>query len=105
MEYPTAQPNNPALAGRDASAPMLLGPHNRFCLYAVHTRFDAVQWFVADAETLDPVTKAPAIVRQEDSPELAVSTLDLVDHCCADLAEHRAQVARETREDFAQAEA
>lgn len=83
MNFPTAVPNDVTLAGRDASAPMLFGDHGRYCLFAVHTRFGAVQWFVADAERLDPVTKAPEVIRQEESPEAAVAGLLGADddHC------------------------
>lgn len=85
MNFPTAVPNDVTLAGQDASAPMLFGDHGRYCLFAVHTRFGAVEWSVADAERLDPVTKAPEVIRQESTPEAAVAGLT----CHGDAHERR----------------
>lgn len=69
--------NNPALAGQMASRrKFLFGYGSRYALYAVHTRFDAVQWFVADAEVPDELTGLPSIIRQEASPEEAMRGLD-----------------------------
>ncbi|GIX10355.1 hypothetical protein [Elioraea sp.] len=45
--------NNPALKGRRAGKANFYGPHKRFALYPIHTRFDAVAWVVSDAETVD----------------------------------------------------
>lgn len=60
--------NDPSRAGQRASRRALFfGPHKRFAVYAVHTRFEAVQWFVSDAETPDLETGLPAsIVGQFD---------------------------------------
>lgn len=67
--------NNPNLAGQKAGNPELFGECSRYAVYPVHTRFDAVQWFVADAELLDELTKMPSIIRQADSREAAVKGL------------------------------
>ena len=45
--------NNPVLKGRRAGKARFYGPHKRFALYPIHTRFDAVAWVVSDAETMD----------------------------------------------------
>jgi len=62
---PATQPNKATMRGQLASRKVFFGEASRFALYAVHTRFDAVMWFVADAEILDELTGLPAIVRQE----------------------------------------
>lgn len=56
--------NDPAKAGQLASRKVSFGDLSRFAVAAVHTRFDAVSWFVWDAEQTDDVTGGPAIVWQ-----------------------------------------
>lgn len=56
--------NRPDCAGAVASQKKLFGPNSRFALFAIHTRFDAVQWVITDAENPDEVTGEPAIIRQ-----------------------------------------
>jgi hypothetical protein len=70
-----AEANNPRFAGRQASSKTLFGPCSRYALYAVHTRGDAVQWFVADAESVDAETGLPSIIRQAATAEQAVAGL------------------------------
>ena len=45
--------NIPALKGKRAGKTRFYGPHSRFALYPIHTRFERVAWVVADAETPD----------------------------------------------------
>lgn len=73
-----AQTNNPNRAGENASfgQKLLFGPFSRYAVYAVHTRFDAVQWFVEDAEQEDENTGGPAVIRQADSFFGAIEGLD-----------------------------
>lgn len=73
MQIPTAQKNNPAQKGALASAKVAFGPAKRYALGAVHTRGDAVQWFVWDAETDD--RGMPAVIRQEDTAQAAIAGL------------------------------
>jgi hypothetical protein len=75
MNFPSAPANNPLDAGSQASDKTFFGEFDRYALFAVHTRFDAVQWFVADAELPDPVTGKPSIIRQAATPEEAVAGL------------------------------
>ena len=70
----TAEANAPQFAGRQASAKVFFGEFSRFALFAVHTRFESVQWFVADGESLDKAGLA-RIVRQAATPEQAVAGL------------------------------
>lgn len=60
--YP--EQNSPARAGERASAVAVFGPRNRYALYAIHTRFEAVCWVIADAELPDAVTECPGVVWQ-----------------------------------------
>jgi hypothetical protein len=69
--------NDPSRAGQHATAKYLFGPFNRYAVFAVHTRFDAVSWFVTDAEQFDDVTGAPLVIRQEATRQLAVRGLPL----------------------------
>jgi hypothetical protein len=74
MKFPVPDKNDARFAGRLASDKVLFGECSRYALYAVHTRGDAVQWFVADAESPDH-TGLPQIVRQADTPEQAMAGL------------------------------
>lgn len=75
LETLTADANDPARKGQQASKRVTFGQFARYCIYAVHTRFDAVQWFVQDAHGVDEITHGPAIIRQEDSKEAALRGL------------------------------
>jgi len=67
--------NDNSKAGKVAGKPEMFGPFNRYSVYPVHTRFgDAVQWFVADAEDIDPVF-GRAIIRQSASKAEAMEGL------------------------------
>lgn len=71
------QPNDPSRAGQRASQRLIFGEFHRFAVFAIHTRFDAVEWFVTDAEKTDPVTEGPAVIRQEATMAEAVAGLDI----------------------------
>ena len=66
--------NLPAQAGSLAGRKTFLRGH-RYAVAPVHTRFDAVQWFVWDAEVIDPVTGFAAVIRQAETQEEAVRGL------------------------------
>jgi len=67
--------NNPKLAGQLAAKKELFGGHSRFAIAPIHTRFDAVEWFVWDAEKIDPVTGGPDVIRQEQTKAEALAGL------------------------------
>lgn len=75
LEAPKSEANDSKNPGTRASRKVTFGAHSRFAVFAVHTRGDAVQWFVADGEAKDDVADGPAIVRQEDSFAAAISGL------------------------------
>jgi hypothetical protein len=58
--------NDPTKAGALAGRKHMFGNLSRFAVAPVHTRFDAVQWFVWDANRIDPVTGKPDVIRQFD---------------------------------------
>jgi hypothetical protein len=74
MKFPVPDKNDARFAGRLASEKVLFGECSRYALYAVHTRGDDVQWFVADAESVDDMG-LPRIIRQANTPEQAVAGL------------------------------
>ena len=73
----TAQ-NNPARAGQFAARKVMFGEFNRYAVAPVHTRFNAVQWFVWDSEApkLRKSDAGPVVIRQEASLKAALKGLD-----------------------------
>jgi len=67
--------NLPNLAGSLAARKELFGEWKRYAVYPVHTRFDAVQWFVADAFALDEAGM-PEIIRQAATKEEAMKGVE-----------------------------
>ena len=67
--------NNPNLAGQRANKKELFGQFNRYAVYAIHTRFNCVEWIVTDAEKMDELTGLPSIIRQADTREKAIQGL------------------------------
>lgn len=74
QKAPKADKNDARQAGRQASAKVLFGENSRFAAFAVHTRFESVQWFVADAERPDDLGLA-SVIRQEPTFDAAVRGL------------------------------
>jgi hypothetical protein len=68
----TAAPNNPALAGQPAAQKRRFGQNGRYALFPVHSRFDAVDWFIADAEHELSTLHSAEVIRQESTLEAAL---------------------------------
>ena len=68
--------NDPAKAGMYAGKKRLFGPHNRYAIAPVHTRFDAVEWLVWDAYERDDLTGLAAVVRQAPTEAEALAGLE-----------------------------
>lgn len=67
--------NNPALRGSLAAAKQRFGDNGRYAVAPVHTRFDAVEWFVWDAEhPLSDIRRAE-VIRQSATLEEALRGL------------------------------
>jgi hypothetical protein len=64
LNFPTTTIiNNPARKGEFAAQPQLFGAASRYKVAPIHTRFEAVEWFVWDAERPGADGK-PEVVRQ-----------------------------------------
>jgi hypothetical protein len=68
--------NNPNKAGQRASCMVFFGKHLRYACFAVHTRFDELQWLVADSDEQDWATDRPTIIRQAATFEAAIAGLE-----------------------------
>lgn len=68
--------NDPSSKGQLAAAKRTFGPLKRYAVAPIHTRFDAVTWFVWDAEAYNE-DGDPAIIRQADTLWDAVKGLPL----------------------------
>lgn len=66
--------NDPSKAGRRAGKTRFIGEASRYAVFPVHTRFDAICWFVTDAERQDEYGFAE-VVRQCDTFEEAIKGL------------------------------
>jgi len=67
--------NDPSRKGQLAARKRLFGDYHRYAVAPVHTRFDAVEWFVWDAEAYSPEGITPAVIRQASSEEEAIAGL------------------------------
>lgn len=74
MGFKQEYKNNPAKRGQLADKKRLFGGYSRYAVAPVHTRFDAVQWFVWDAQALDDANRAQ-VVRQESTLQDALRGL------------------------------
>jgi len=64
--------NNPNQKGSLAGRKVLFGDCSRYAVAPIHTRFDAVEWFVWDADSVD-ANGLPEVIRQEPTFEAAVA--------------------------------
>jgi len=62
MSSTTSIVNNPALKGKRAGKARFFGPHSRYAVFPIHTRFESVAWVVQDAEVLDELGLPEAVV-------------------------------------------
>lgn len=76
FKFPSKIQNDPARRGELAARKVLFGDGKRYAVAPLHTRFDAVTWFVWDAEGPEAEYGAPQIIRQEDTLEAAVRGLE-----------------------------
>ena len=67
--------NDPRRAGSLAANKRLFGDASRYAVAPIHTRFEAVEWFVWDAERPDPKTGLATVIRQ--APTEAEATAGL----------------------------
>lgn len=67
--------NNPELRGQIAGEIETFGAGDRFALYPVHTRFDAVCWFAVDREEIDDLG-LPMVLAQQATRREALNILE-----------------------------
>jgi len=67
--------NNQALRGSLAGRKVLFGDNSRYAIAPVHTRFDAVEWFVWDAEHPMSDLNHAEVIRQSETKEQAMAGL------------------------------
>ena len=65
FSFPSTLTNDPMLRGSLAAPKQRFGDWGRYAIAPIHTRFDAIEWVVWDAEILDEATGFAAIIRQE----------------------------------------
>ena len=64
--------NNPSLRGQPAARKQFFGPRGRYAVAPIHTRFDALEWFVWDAEHSLSTMSRTEVIRQAASLEEAL---------------------------------
>ena len=74
VSFPKLPANNPALKGKLAARKQLFGEFRRYAVAPLHTRFDAITWFVWDAHVADE-NGDPAVIRQADTLAEAIAGL------------------------------
>jgi hypothetical protein len=67
--------NDPSRKGQLAARKQLFGDFSRYAVAPVHTRFDAVEWFVWDACHPNSTTSRAEVIRQTDSLDAALEGL------------------------------
>jgi hypothetical protein len=77
MNAPKVEKNNPAKKGQPASSAVIHGQFRQYSTFAMHTRFDRVQWFTTDVEQKDQNNpELPRVIRQCDTFDDAVNGLN-----------------------------
>ncbi|HEY5235144.1 MAG TPA: hypothetical protein VIJ14_03100 [Rhabdochlamydiaceae bacterium] len=74
LTFPKTITNDPLAAGSRAAQPKTFGEFNRYKVWPMHTRFEAVQWFVTDVEQKNELD-LPLVIRQESTLEAAIKGL------------------------------
>lgn len=67
--------NHPKHAGRVASGYLTFGRHSRYSVMSIHTRFDAIEWFVKDSEKPDEYGMS-SVIRQCPTLTEAIAGLE-----------------------------
>jgi len=75
VSFPPTLSNNPMLKGSPAAPKQRFGDGGRYAVWPIHTRFDAVEWFVADAEHPFSDMNHAEVIRQAETLELAMKGL------------------------------
>ena len=76
IKFKNAYANDPSRKGELAARKQLFGDCSRYAVAPVHTRFNAVQWFVWDAEIACADTGLPEVIRQAETLAQALAGID-----------------------------
>lgn len=75
LSFPATIKNDPARKGELATRKQFFGENRRYAVAPIHTRFDALEWFVWDAEhPLSDLNQAE-VIRQAETLEEALRGL------------------------------
>jgi len=75
LSFSSPLTNNPMLRGSFAAPKQRFGDFGRYAIAPIHTRFDAVEWVVWDADIIDEATGLAAIIWQADTMDEALGGL------------------------------
>jgi len=75
LSFSSPLTNNPMLRGSLSAPKQRFGDFGRYTIAPIHTRFNAVEWVVWDADTIDEATGLAAIIRQTDTIDEALRGL------------------------------
>jgi len=81
--------NNPALRGKRAGKARFFGPHSRYAVFPIHTRFQEVAWVVQDAEVLDELGLPEAVVFNSKAEAIAYALRRAAEAEAAELVEEK----------------
>jgi hypothetical protein len=76
IKFKKTYTNDVTRKGQLAARKQLFGDCSRYAVAPVHTRFDAVQWFVWDAEITCADTGLPEVIRQAETLAEALQGID-----------------------------
>ncbi len=76
FSFPATVANKPSAHGQLAAKRQFLGDDFRYAVAPVHTRFDAVEWFVWDAEHPLSDLHHAEVIRQAATLEEAIKGLN-----------------------------
>jgi hypothetical protein len=75
IKFKSSYANDASRNGQLAAPKQLFGDCSRYAVAPVHTRFDAVQWFVWDAEVMCSETGLPEVIRMEPTLAQAIENI------------------------------
>ncbi len=72
VSFPLLPANDPALRGQLAAEMQYFGEANRYAVAPLHTRFDAITWFVWDSQHRLSTQDWHEVIRQADTLDEAL---------------------------------
>ena len=64
LSFSSPLTNNPMLRGSLAAPKQRFGKCGRYAIAPIHTRFNAIEWVIWDADIIDEATGLAVIIRQ-----------------------------------------